>query len=215
MHSSCLLLVDDHETIRFTFRLAMESEGYDVDTASTVAEATTKLEGRCYDLLILDLRLEVESGLELLAHVRVDGIGAPVLMMTAHDTAQGAVSAIKLGAIDLLEKLLDPASFRAAVANVRRRRSITQDAPFARPEGCPDARLVVDARHAINCRDFTVAHLHLSRALELNGQSPGAHYLSGLMLERSGYAEKSRRCYRRALGLYAERSFAPASANQP
>ena len=219
MHTAHVLLVDDHENIRFTFRLALESEGYDVDTASTVAEAAGKIEERYYDLLILDLRLGVESGLELLAHARADGIKTSVLMMTAHGTAKDAVSAMKLGAVDFLEKPLDPTTFRVAVAKVLRPRLLAPDALVGDGKvgdgKTGEERLVVEARHAINCRDLTTAHLHLARALEVNGQSPDAHYLFGLMLERTGHAEKARRYYRRALQLYAERSFARGSAVRP
>lgn len=214
MHDAHVLLVDDHENIRFTFRLALESERYDVDTASTVAEAVARIEARYYDLLVLDLRLGVESGLELLAGARADGIETPALMMTARGTPREAVAALKLGAVDFLEKPLDPASFRAAVAKVLRPRLSTPDAPST-GVGPGEGRLVIEARHAINCRDFTTAHLHLARALELNSQSPDAHYLFGLMLERSGHAEKAGRYYRRALGLYAERSFAQGLAVRP
>ena len=214
MHSTHLLLVDDHENIRFTFRLALESEGYDVDTAGTVAEATAKIEGRYYDLLILDLRLGVESGLELLASARADGIETPALMMTAHGTAKDAVAAMKLGAVDFLEKPLDPTRFRAAVADILRRRLPEVDGS-AHKDGSTDGRLVIEARHAINCGEFINAHLHLARALELNIQSPDAHYLFGLMLERTNQPEKARRYYRRALQLYAERSFAQATKTRP
>ena len=214
LHNAHILLVDDHENIRFTFRLALESEGYDVDTAGTVAEAVAKIEERYYDLLVLDLRLGVESGLALLAQARVDGIETPVLVMTAHGTARDAVAAMKLGAVDFLEKPLDPTSFRAAVATVLRPRLCGSVGPTE--AGQPDEkRLVVEARHSINCRDFTTAHLHLARALELNSQSPDAHYLFGLMLERTGHPEKAKRYYRRALGLYAERSLAVTLAAQP
>ena len=207
MHSTHVLLVDDHDNIRFTFRLALGSEGYDVDTASTVAEAAAKIEERYYDLLILDLRPGAESGLELLARARADGIETPALMMTACGTAKDAVSAMKLGAVDFLEKPLDPSIFRAAVAKVLRPSSLAPD-PGTKGGHPAEGRLVVEARHAINCRDFTTARLHLARALELNSQSPDAHYLFGLMLERTGQPDKARRYQRRALQLYAERSFA-------
>ena len=214
MHSTHVLLVDDQENIRFTFRLALESEGHDVDTAGTVAEAAAKIEERCYDLLILDLRLGVNSGLELLAGARADGIETPVIMMTAHGTAKDAVSAMKLGAVEFLQKPLDPTSFQAAVAKVLRQRLPDSDAPVEGSHSL-DRRLVVEARHAINCRDFTTAHRHLARALELNSQSPDAHYLFGLMLERTGHAEKARRYFRRALQLYSERSFAQQAVRPP
>ena len=209
MHSFHLLLVDDHENIRFTFRLALETEGYDVDTAASLPEAQTKIEERCYDVLILDLRLGAESGLTLLARLRADRIDTPVMMITAHGTAQEAVVAMKLGAVDFLTKPLEPIQLRAAVAEVLRRRLPASDASNPSVSETYE-RQISEARHALNCRDVSVARLHLARALELNSHSADAHYLFGSMLELSNHPERAKRYYNRALQLYAERSFAQA-----
>ena len=207
MHRSHLLLVDDHENIRFTFRLALESDGYDVDTAGSIPEARAKMEGRYYDVLILDLRLGAESGLTLLSGLRANGIETPVLMMTAHGTTEAAVSAMKLGAVDFLEKPLEPVQFRTVVAEVLKRRLPSpKKAPIAGDKTCEHQ--ITEARHALNCRDFAAAHLHLARALELNSHSADAHYLFGSMLELNNNPERARRYYHRALQLYAEYSFA-------
>lgn len=207
MHRFHLLLVDDHENIRFTFRLALESDGYDVDTAGTIAEARSKMEGRYYDVLILDLRLGAENGLTLLSGLRAEGIETPVLMMTAHGTTENAVVAMKLGAVDFLEKPLEPVQFRAAVAEVLRRRLPSPDkAPAVGDKAY--THQIVEARHALNCRDFAAAHLHLTRALEINSHSADAHYLFGSMLELNHHPERAKRYYHRALQLYAEHSFA-------
>lgn len=207
MHCFHLLLVDDHENIRFTFRLALESEGYDVDTAGSVSEARAKMEGRYYDVLILDLRLGAESGLTLLSGLRANGIETPVLMMTAHGTTEDAISAMKLGAVDFLEKPLEPVRFRAVVAEVLRRRLPSPDKAPAAGDKTYE-RQITEARHALNCRDFAAAHLHLARALELNSHSADAHYLFGTMLELNHNPDRARRYYHRALQLYAEYSFA-------
>ncbi len=207
MHRFHLLLVDDHENIRFTFQLALESEGYDVDTAGTISEARAKMEGQYHDLLLLDLRLGAESGLTLLSGLRANGIDTPVLMMTAHGTAKDAVEAMKLGAVDFLDKPLEPVRFRAVVAEVLERRlSSHGKAPAAGDKTY--THQITEARHALNCRDFAAAHLHLARALELNSHSADAHYLFGSMLELNHNPERARRYYHRALQLYAERSFA-------
>ena len=212
MHPSHLLLVDDHENILFTFRLALESDGYVVDTASSTAETRARMEARYYDLLILDLRLGTESGLNLLAALRANGIETPVLMMTAHGTAEDAVAAMKLGAVDFLSKPLEPVGFRAAVAEVLKRRLASPGNPPSTGDKTYERQLV-EARHALNCRDFASAHLHLARALELNSQSADAHYLFGSMLELNHNPDRARRYYHRALQLYAERSLARLSAN--
>ena len=209
MHSFHLLLVDDHENIRFTFRLALEIEGYDVDIAASLSEAQTKIETRCYDVLILDLRLGVESGLTLLARLRADRIDTPVVMITAHGSAQEAVAAMKLGAVEFLAKPLEPVQLRSAVAEVLRRRLPTSDiADLSSSETCEHQ--ISEARHALNRHDVSAARLHLARALELNSHSADAHYLYGSMLEMSHHPERAKRYYDRALQLYAERSFARA-----
>ena len=211
MHSFHLLLVDDHETIRFTFRLALESDGYDVDTAGTISEARAKIEQRCYDVLILDLCLGRESGLGLLAELRAQGVDTPVLIMTAHGTTEDAVASMKLGAVDFLIKPLQPVQFRAVVAEVLRRRLPSEDHAHATTTREEHSRQISEARHALNCRDANSARLHLARALKLNSHSADAHYLFGTMLELHQDPDKARRYYHRALQLYAEQSFARAS----
>ncbi len=202
--SSRLLLVDDHENIRYTFGLALESDGYDVDTAGTAAEARKLVEKSAYDGLILDLRLGTESGLELLSALRSNGCDTPALMITAHGTMSEAVAAMKLGAVDFVEKPLQPITFRAAVARMLNGLTVKTAG-----EGTCDWQ-VTEARHAINCRDFATARFHLAHALELNSESADAHYLFGLLLERSNDAAKAERFYRRALQLYSEHSLTKA-----
>ena len=213
MHTFHLLLVDDHQNIRFTFRLALESDGYDVDIAGSIAEAKAKIAARCYDVLILDLRLGVESGLEMLADLRADGDDTPVLIMTAHGTTDDAVAAMKLGAVDFLIKPLEPVRFRAVVAEVLRRRLPSNDhANVSSREEYE--RQISEARHAINCRDAVTARLHLARALELNSHSADAHYLFGILLDLNDDPDKAKRYYHRALQLYSEHSFAKASLSR-
>ena len=207
LHRFHLLLVDDHETIRFTFRLALESDDYQVDTASSVAEAWAKLEQRYYDLLILDLRLGMESGLTLLAGIRAHDIQTPVLVMTAHGTTEDAVEAMKLGAVDFLSKPLEPVQFRATVSEILQRHLPSRDKAPAAGDKTYEQQ-IVEARHALNCRDFAAARRYLTRALQLNSHSADAHYLYGSMLELSNHPEKAGRYYHRALQLYAEYSFA-------
>lgn len=206
MHRFHLLLADDHASILFTFGLALESEGYDVDTACTISETRAKMEARYYDLLILDLRFGAESGLTLLAGLRAAGIETPVLMMTAQGSTEEAVAAMKLGAVDFLSKPLEPVRFRVVVADILRR-GLPASRDTAGSGDKTYEREIAEARHALNCRDLAAAHLHLARALEINSHSADAHYLFGSMLELNDNPERARRYYHRALQLYAERSF--------
>ncbi len=212
MKSFHILLVDDHRQIRFTFQVALEAEGHVVDLAASVEETLTKTQRHRYDLLILDLRLGAESGLKLLTDLRARGVDSSVLMMTAHGRVADAVEAMKLGAIDFLEKPLEPSRLRAAVVDIIARSRATAATANQLKGSAADsyARQIVEAKHALNCRDFATARSHLACALELNNASADAHYLYGVLLELNGKDHDARRFYRRALDLYAGHSLAQA-----
>lgn len=83
---------------------ALVQDGYEVRSAATVAEGIERLgEGR-FDLILTDLKLPDGSGLEVLAACGEHQAGAPVVVLTAFGTVQAAVEAMKLGAVDFLEK---------------------------------------------------------------------------------------------------------------
>lgn len=206
-----ILLVDDHPSIRFTFQMALEAEGHAVELAASVEETLVKTARRRFDLLILDLRLGMDSGLQLLAELRTRGVDSFVLMMTAHGTVADAVGAMKLGAIDFLQKPLDPSRLRAAVVDIIERQCVVANAAkAAAPPAESYQRQIIEAKHALNCRDFDAARRYLAGALEIDDHSADAHYLYGVLLELNHKRDDARRYYKRALDLYAEHSLAQA-----
>ncbi len=66
---SRLLVVDDEANIRLLYSEELKDEGYEVETAGTTAEAVEKLSGQSYDLVVLDIKLKNESGIELLQKI--------------------------------------------------------------------------------------------------------------------------------------------------
>jgi FixJ family two-component response regulator len=105
-------VVDDDEAIRTLWRWLMESQGIAVQTFATAGEfiAAYRQGPGC---LVLDLRLPGMSGLELQEYLRQRGIGIPVVFMSAHGDVRTAVSAIKSGAVDFIEK---PFSYREVLS---------------------------------------------------------------------------------------------------
>lgn len=81
---SRLLLVDDEQDIRYLFKAELEESGYEVDTASGAQEAAQKLQEKKFDLLILDIQMPGESGLELLQQVVKEQQSLPVILCTAY-----------------------------------------------------------------------------------------------------------------------------------
>ncbi len=105
--SSRILIVDDEVNIREALAALLESDGYDVEAASSAAEAMDSLREKVFDLVISDLRLDGASGLDLLRHIRETCPATEVIILTAYGTVEGAVEAMKLGAYDYLSKPVD------------------------------------------------------------------------------------------------------------
>jgi DNA-binding NtrC family response regulator len=97
-----ILVVEDEEKLRRVVQLQLQSSGLEVLQAST-AEQGLKLADQA-DLILTDLRLPGMDGLALLAELRRQNSTAPVIVMTAFGTVEGAVEAMKSGAVDFLMK---------------------------------------------------------------------------------------------------------------
>jgi two-component system nitrogen regulation response regulator NtrX len=99
-----VLVIDDEENIGRSLKLILEREGYSVATCVTFEE------GRAFsnrvDAYLLDVRLPDGNGIDLLRHVRQNGMDAPVIMISGHATIADAVEATRAGAFDFLEKPL-------------------------------------------------------------------------------------------------------------
>ena len=86
---------------------AVERMGFAVDTAEDGRQAQLKIKQRRYVLILTDLRLPKGSGLEVLSYSRELDDSIPVIVMTAYGTIEEAVSAMKNGAFDFIQKPLD------------------------------------------------------------------------------------------------------------
>lgn len=78
-----LLVVDDERDIRHLYAAELEDEGYQVETAGTGAEAAQLLQEREFDLIILDIQMKGESGLQILQKIVKEMDRLPVLLCTA------------------------------------------------------------------------------------------------------------------------------------
>ena len=83
MNMAKLLVVDDEANIRLLYSQELSDEGYDVVTAASALEAVQKLEGAAFDLVVLDIKLKNESGIELLQRIVKERHTLPVILCTA------------------------------------------------------------------------------------------------------------------------------------
>ncbi len=99
-----VFIVEDRESLRGLLEKALTQEGYEVESAADGETGIRRLRERPFDLVLTDLKLPGASGLEVLEASRAEQPATPVVVMTAHGTVGAAVEAMKLGAMDFLEK---------------------------------------------------------------------------------------------------------------
>ncbi len=112
-----ILIVDDEPAARYGLRRALEAK-YRIAEADSAEAARLALNTEQPDLVLLDVVLPGQSGLEFLRWMREQGSDVPVLMVSALDTAKTAVEALQLGAADYLVKGFELEELRQRVANL-------------------------------------------------------------------------------------------------
>lgn len=102
-----LLVIDDEESVRYSFRTIFALDGVEVITAASAAEGLTVFRDKNPDVVVVDLQLPDRSGLEVFAEIQALAPKKTVIFITAHGTTQTAIEAMKRGAFDYLVKPLD------------------------------------------------------------------------------------------------------------
>ena len=104
MAKARVLLVDDEKEFREVLSERIKILGFDVDTAESGLVAVQKVEQRSYDAIILDLAMPEMDGIETLQKLLEIRKEIQVIVLTGHATVKDGVKAIKLGAVDFIEK---------------------------------------------------------------------------------------------------------------
>ncbi|MBW5446838.1 response regulator [Cohnella sp. CFH 77786] len=99
-----ILVVEDDRPLLDAVVTVLKEEAYHADWADDGAEGLYKAQQGIYDLIILDIMLPAMSGLEVLAELRAQGMGTPILLLTARDGVEDRVRGLDSGADDYLVK---------------------------------------------------------------------------------------------------------------
>lgn len=105
---STVLIVEDDLTFSTMLKTWLGKKGFDVETASTSARARKILLSKEFDLVISDLRLPDQDGINLLSWLREQKKNIPFIIMTGYAEIQSAVQCMKLGATDYISKPIQP-----------------------------------------------------------------------------------------------------------
>jgi two-component system nitrogen regulation response regulator GlnG len=129
-----VLVADDEASIRYFLRETLEGMGCSVEEAAGGDAALERLVGGAFDLAFLDIRMPGPSGLELLDRVRALGRDVAIVIITAQNTFENAVEAMKRGALDYLVKPFAMAEVQALVTKVLHVRSLEREVGALRRE---------------------------------------------------------------------------------
>ena len=118
-----ILIVDDDRRIRDLLSRFLTSEGYRVTTADSAARARAKFSGLTFDLLILDVMMPGETGLDFARSIRnsVGGNGVPIVMLTARHEIEHRIAGLQSGADDYLSKPFEPRELSLRISSILRR----------------------------------------------------------------------------------------------
>lgn len=101
-----ILVVDDEESIRYTFEVFLSDEGYMVACAGSYKEALALLQEKRFDLIYADIIMENGTGIDLLKTARETWPGVPVILITGMPSVETAADALRNGALDYVVKPL-------------------------------------------------------------------------------------------------------------
>ncbi len=99
-----ILVIDDEESIRYTFAAFISEEGHQVCTARNYAEGIRQISEQSFDLIFSDIILEGRTGIDVLRAISERNLACPVVMITGYPTVETAAEAVRLGAFDYVPK---------------------------------------------------------------------------------------------------------------
>ena len=134
MGDTKILIVDDELIMRESLAGWLERDGHEIDTAASGEEALEKLKGTRFDILLVDIKMEGISGLEVLKHVKENDPEVSVVMITAYGSISTAIDAMKNGAYDYLLKPFEPDELGMLVEKIIRHQAQARENLFLKEQ---------------------------------------------------------------------------------
>ncbi len=127
-----ILIVDDDELMGSMLSRTLKSSGYDVRVETVADGIAAKIKAWFPDIILLDNNLPGRSGLDILRELVEQKIATQVVMLTADDSAETAVKAMKLGAADYLTKPFNIEEVKILLRNIIEKVQLTQEVDYLR-----------------------------------------------------------------------------------
>ncbi|MGA8265912.1 MAG: sigma-54 dependent transcriptional regulator [Ignavibacteriaceae bacterium] len=114
---SSVLIIDDEKEICESIQMILEYEDYEVSYSTSANECLTKLFGKDFSALLLDIQMPEMSGFEVIKKVKARYPNLSVVIISAHSSLENAIKATKLGAFDFIEKPIDREKLLISIRN--------------------------------------------------------------------------------------------------
>jgi len=163
-----ILVVDDEFSVRDSLNEWFRKDGYETACAANAREAIELLQGRSWDVVLLDIKMPGMDGLELQRRIREIDPELIVIMITAYASVETAVQALKRGAFDYITKPIDPDELSQLVKRAIEQRRLKAEnvvlrekverltAPGAIVGSSPQMRKILDMVRSVAETDATV-----------------------------------------------------------
>ncbi|MDP4684228.1 MAG: sigma-54 dependent transcriptional regulator [Crocinitomicaceae bacterium] len=122
-----ILIIDDERAIRRALREILEFEEFAVDEAENGKEGLDKVKTTLYDIIFCDIKMPLMDGMEVLDELLKAKVDTPVIMISGHANIETAVSAIRKGAFDFIEKPLDLNRILVTIRNAKDRTVLVEE----------------------------------------------------------------------------------------
>lgn len=156
-----ILVVDDDERLRRLLKKFLSENGFCVSTAQDAADARNKLGLLEFDLIVLDLMMPGESGLDFAKSFKAEN-NTPILMLTAMSEAENRIDGLESGAEDYLTKPFEPRELVLRINNILKR--VVREKPKMEQEQIKLGSLLFDTTRHVLSRDGIPIHLTASEA---------------------------------------------------
>ena len=127
-----VFLLDDEELIVTVLAKTLSAENYEVFSENECEGVIQKIKAFNPDVVLLDIRMPNRSGIEILEDIKRSDIDTQVVMLTADDTAETAVKAMKLGAADYLTKPFNTDEVKIVIGNIIERENLKHEVDYLR-----------------------------------------------------------------------------------
>ncbi len=128
-----LFLLDDDELISSMLTRSLKKAGYEVQSETSADDIINKIASWVPDLILLDIHLDDDqSGLTILEELKREEIPGQVVMLTADDSAESAITAMKLGAADYLTKPFNMAEVKLVIKNIIEKERLREEVDYLR-----------------------------------------------------------------------------------